>query len=52
MLRKEYSAEATSSWLAARNRLLNFERPTNLLASGGFTAVRAAAEAFVDGDYV
>jgi hypothetical protein len=51
MLRKAYSVEATSNWLAARNRLLNFERPIDLLVRGGFAAVRGAAEAFVDGDY-
>jgi hypothetical protein len=51
ILREAYSAEATRSWLVARNRLLRFDRPIDRLASGDFTAVREAAEAFVDGDY-
>jgi hypothetical protein len=51
ILRKTYSAEATSSWLIARNRLLAFDRPIDRLGSGGFIAVREAAEAFVNGDY-
>lgn len=51
ILRRAYSAEATRSWLVARNRLLAFDRPMDRLAGGDFTAVRDAAEAFVDGDY-
>jgi len=51
ILREAYSAAATRSWLMARNRLLGFERPIDRLAGGDFTAVREAAEAFVDGDY-
>jgi hypothetical protein len=35
----------------ARNRLLGFDRPIDRLGCGDFTAVREAAEAFVDGDY-
>jgi hypothetical protein len=51
ILREAYSAEATRSWLVARNRLLGFDRPIDRLAGGDFTAVLEAAEAFVDGDY-
>lgn len=51
ILREAYSAEATRSWLVARNRLLGFDRPIDRLAGGGFAVVRDAAEAFVDGDY-
>jgi hypothetical protein len=35
----------------ARNRLLGFDRPIDRLGRGEFTAVREAAEAFVDCDY-
>ena len=51
ILREAYSAEATRSWLMARNRLLDFDRPIDRLGRGEFTAAREAAEAFVDGDY-
>jgi hypothetical protein len=51
ILREGYSAEATRSWLMARNRLLGFDRPIDRLGHGDFAAVREAAEAFVDGDY-
>jgi hypothetical protein len=51
ILREAYSAEATRSWLMARNRLLGFDRPIDRLGHGDFAAVREAAEAFVDGDY-
>jgi transcriptional regulator with XRE-family HTH domain len=51
ILREAYSATATRSWLMARNRLLGFDRPIDRLGRGEFTAVREAAEAFVDGDY-
>jgi hypothetical protein len=48
ILREAYSAEATRSWLMARNRLLGFDRPIDRLGHGDFAAVREAAEAFVD----
>jgi len=51
ILHEGYSDEATSSWLVTRNRLLRFDRPIDRLAGGDFTAMRDAAEAFVDGDY-
>lgn len=51
ILREAYSAEATRSWLMARNRLLGFDRPIDRLAGDDFAVVRDAAEAFVDGDY-
>lgn len=51
ILREAYSAEATRSWLMARNRLLGFDRPIDRLGHGDFAAVRETAEAFVDGDY-
>lgn len=51
ILREAYSAEATRSWLMARNRLLGFDRPIDRLGHGDFAVVREAAEAFVDGDY-
>jgi hypothetical protein len=46
-----YSAEATRSWLMARNRLIGFDRPIDRFGHGDFAAVREATEAFVDGDY-
>jgi uncharacterized protein (DUF2384 family) len=51
ILRGAYSAETTRSWLFARNRVIGFERPIDVLRRGDFDAVREAAEAFVDGDY-
>ena len=51
ILREVYSAEATRSWLMARNRPLEFDRPIDRLAGSDFAVVRDAAEAFVDGDY-
>ncbi len=46
------SARGVSQWLRARNRLLDRERPIDLLAAGEFDRVRQAADAFVDGAYV
>ena len=39
-------------WLHAKNRLLDGERPVDLLAEDHYEEVRSAAEAFVGGSYV
>ncbi|HXH58404.1 hypothetical protein [Iamia sp.] len=41
-----------AQWLRARNRLLDRERPIDVLAAGEVEKVRGAAEAFVEGAYV
>ena len=46
-----YSADLARSWLKARNRLLDYERPIDVLAAGRFDDVREVAEAFVAGDH-
>jgi hypothetical protein len=41
-----------TQWLNARNRLLDNQRPVDLIARGEGNKVRDAAEAFLDGVYV
>ena len=41
-----------TQWLNARNRLLDNERPVDLIARGEASRVRDAAEAFLEGTYV
>src|SRR3954451_2471381 len=41
-----------TQWLNARNRLLDNERPIDLIAQGKTDDVRAAVESFLAGDYV
>jgi hypothetical protein len=36
----------------AKNRLLNSQRPIDLLTGDHYEQVRGAAEAFIDGSYV
>jgi uncharacterized protein (DUF2384 family) len=43
---------AKRDWLEAPNGSLAWRRPIDLLASGDFDAVRAAAESYNVGDYV
>jgi hypothetical protein len=43
---------AKRDWLEAPNRHLAWARPVERLADGDFDAVRAAAEAYLVGDYV
>ena len=42
--------EQTARWLRARSRLLNGERPIEILATGDYRLVRSVAERYVDGD--
>jgi transcriptional regulator with XRE-family HTH domain len=46
------SARGVAQWLRARNRLLDRERPIDVLAAGRVGEVRSAAEAFIEGSYV
>ena len=39
-------------WLHAKNRLLDGQRPVDLLAEDRYQDVRSAAESFIDGAYV
>lgn len=39
-------------WLHAKNRLLDGQRPVDLLAKDRYEDVRSAAESFIDGAYV
>ena len=52
LLSDSLTARGVGQWLHARNRLLAGARPLDALAEGRFTAVRQAAQAFVDGSYV
>jgi hypothetical protein len=46
------SARGVGQWLHAKNRLLDGERPIDLLAKQRYEQVRGAAESFIDGSYV
>jgi hypothetical protein len=52
LLSDSLTPRGVKQWLIAKNRLLGGERPMELLASGDFERVTAAAKAFVDGAYV
>jgi len=52
LLSDSLTPRGVAQWLHARNRVLGRERPIDLLATGEFTKVREAAEAFIDGSYV
>ncbi len=52
LLSDSLSARGVKQWLSAKNRLLSGARPLELLIDGNFSAVREAANAFVDGTYV
>ncbi len=52
LLSDSLTPRGVSQWLLARNRLLQGQRPIDLLAIGEFEAVRRSAEAFVEGSYV
>jgi len=41
-----------TQWLSARNRLLDGQRPIDLISKGQSSEVRAAAESYLAGDYV
>ena len=52
LLSDSLTPRGVGQWLHAKNRLLDGERPVDLLAEDHYEEVRSAAEAFVDGSYV
>jgi Protein of unknown function (DUF2384) len=52
LLSDSLTPRGVGQWLHAKNRLLDGERPVDLLAEDHYDEVRRAAEAFVDGSYV
>ena len=52
LLSDSLTPRGVGQWLHAKNRLLDGERPVDLLAEDHYEKVRSAAEAFVDGSYV
>lgn len=52
LLSDSLTPRGVGQWLHARNRLLEGQRPVDLLAEDRYDTVREAAEAFVDGAYV
>lgn len=45
-------AVSVGQWLHAKNRLLDGERPVDLLAQDNYEKVNSAAEGWIDGSYV
>lgn len=45
------SPRGVTQWLSARNRLLDGQRPIDLISKGASAQVRSAAESYVAGDY-
>ncbi|HUH67427.1 MAG TPA: DUF2384 domain-containing protein [Mycobacterium sp.] len=52
LLSDSLTPRGVGQWLHAKNRLLDGERPVDLLAKERYDEVRRAAEAFIDGSYV
>jgi hypothetical protein len=52
LLSDSLAPRGVGQWMHAKNRLLDGERPVDLLAKDHYEEVRGAAEAFVDGSYV
>lgn len=52
LLSDSLTPRGVGQWLHAKNRLLEGQRPVDLLAGDRYEAVREAAESFVDGAYV
>lgn len=52
LLADSLTPRGVGQWLHAKNRLLEGQRPIDVLAEDRFDEVREAAEAFVDGAYV
>lgn len=52
LLRETLTPRGVGQWLRARNRMLQGRRPLDLLVERNAQAVRAAAEAYVEGGYV
>lgn len=51
LLSDSLTPRGVGQWLHARNRLLDGQRPIDLLAEKHYERVRRAAEAFTDGSY-
>ncbi len=52
LLHRTLTPRGVGQWMNAPNRLLKGRRPVEVLAEGSLEAVREAAEAYVEGDYV
>lgn len=52
LLSDSLTGRGVGQWLHAKNRLLDEQRPVDLLAQDRYGEVRGAAEAFIDGAYV
>jgi hypothetical protein len=52
LLSDSLTPRGVGQWLHAKNRLLEGQRPVDLLADDHYDEVRRVAEAFVDGSYV
>jgi hypothetical protein len=52
ILKDSLTDRGVGQWLRARNRLLDGERPIDLIPRGDVDNVRRAAESFIDGSYV
>lgn len=51
-LQDSLTPRGVGQWFRARNRLLQQQRPIDVLNAGDVEAVKAAAQAFVEGVYV
>lgn len=52
LLSDSLTPRGVGQWMHAKNRLLDGERPIDLLAEERYDEVRSAAESFIDGSYV
>lgn len=52
LLSDSLSERGVGQWLHAKNRILDGQRPVDLLAENRYEEVHGAAAAFVDGSYV
>jgi hypothetical protein len=52
LLSDSLTTRGVGQWLHAKNRLLDGDRPIDLLAEERYEEVRGAAESFIDGSYV
>jgi hypothetical protein len=52
LLSDSLTPRGVGQWLHANNRLLDAQRPIDLLAEERYEEVRGAAESFIDGSYV
>lgn len=52
LLSDSLTPRGVGQWLHAKNRLLDGQRPVDLLAKDRYEDVQSAAESFIDGAYV